>query len=52
MGSFALLWFGIAVFAFFAWGVGMIVIGAIYDVYLLVKYICKGIGWLWRKLKH
>lgn len=52
MGNFALVWLGIMVLAFLVWGVAMIAIGTIYDVYLFFKYSYKGMRWLWRKFKH
>lgn len=52
MGNFALFVFFAGLIAFVVWGVAMTAIGLVYDVYIILKYISKGIKWLFRRGKH
>lgn len=52
MGNTALIFFLLELAVFLLLGVGAMIIGGVYDVYLFFKYTYKGIRWIVRKLSQ
>ena len=52
MGNTALIFFLLELAVFLLLGVGAMIIGGVYDVYLFFKYTYKGIKWIVSKLSQ